>query len=364
MKRRLPDRRWPPGRPSPGLVRAYPVCPATVLGHGRPPVVPPRLAGAIPIAFCDAPLRSPGFERPLTRSRPAALPITLPRARERADCRGTSSTGQGLRGGLLAVEMAEPSDDQRTPELIGVITWLDGRTRERAPASAARRGSLSARPASASRPAPRLYLDDLAALSRLGVEHPGCTARGADHVLFVLGLILLVTDLRMLLWCITAFTLGHSLTLAAATLDLLRLPGPPVEILIALSIVFWPWELAQSVTFLADLANPQARRSHGGSAALLALSFGLLHGLGFRIGAGRRWLADGATSAGAALSFNAGVEVGQLIWVIAWLPLWRLYRRTPLPEQGWLRLGPAYVLGSLAAALTLSRLFDVFSWPG
>ena len=184
------------------------------------------------------------------------------------DCRGTPSTGQGLRGGLLAVEMADSSDDQRTLELIYVITWLDGEHESGLlrPLPGEDRCQLAPRQPAALLPG-STWTTSLRYL-RLGVEHILAPLAGADHLLFVLGLILLVGDLRTLLWCITAFTLGHSLTLAAATLDLLRLPGPPVEILIALSIVFLARELAQSVTFPADLANPKARRSHGGSAAL------------------------------------------------------------------------------------------------
>ena len=335
--------------------------PATVLGHGRPPVVL-HLVETHPDRFAMS------LHSPVESADPVPLQPRFPShcrvLASELDCRGTPSTGQGLRGGLLAVEMADSSDDQRTLELIYVITWLDGEHESGLlrPLPGEDRCQLAPRQPAALLPG-STWTTSLRYL-RLGVEHILAPLAGADHLLFVLGLILLVGDLRTLLWCITAFTLGHSLTLAAATLDLLRLSGPPVEILIALSIVFLARELAQSVTFPADLANPKARRSHGGSAALLALSFGLLHGLGFASALADAGLPTGQRAL-ALLSFNAGVEVGQLIWVIAWLPLWRLYRRyAASPERGWLRLGPAYVLGSLAAALTLSRLFDVLSWPG
>jgi hypothetical protein len=105
---------------------------------------------------------------------------------------------------------------------------------------------------------------------QLGIEH---ILTGVDHLLFVLCLILLVRSIRKLLATVTAFTLAHSITLAAATLGLVNVPAAPVEASIALSIVFLAGEL---------LREP-ARRS-GVTVSypwLVAFSFGLLHGLGF-----------------------------------------------------------------------------------
>jgi hydrogenase/urease accessory protein HupE len=138
--------------------------------------------------------------------------------------------------------------------------------------------------------------------ARLGVEH---ILTGPDHLLFVFGLLLLVPARRALVQTITAFTLGHSVTLSAAALQLTTVPSRLMEVLIALSVLVLAVELA----------------GEGGEAAWLrrrpwamAGAFGLLHGFGF---AGA--LAEAGLPAGdvplALVSFNAGIEVGQLVFV-------------------------------------------------
>src|SRR5262249_43100003 len=142
---------------------------------------------------------------------------------------------------------------------------------------------------------------------RLGITH---ILLGADHLLFVLGLLLLVPSLGMLVRTITAFTLAHSVTLGLAVLGLIAVPAAPVEALIAASIVLVALELVR---------DPGAAPTLGRRAPwAIALGFGLLHGLGF---AGA--LADVGLPADriplALLGFNAGVEVGQLAFVAAML---------------------------------------------
>lgn len=185
----------------------------------------------------------------------------------------------------------------------------------------------------------------------MGVEH---ILSGTDHLLFVFALLLLVPDLRRLVGAITAFTVAHSLSLVAATLGWVNMPGPPVEAVIALSIMF----------LAAELARP-----HPASASLLvrrpwpaSFGFGILHGLGF---AGA--LAEIGLPAGdiplALLAFNVGVEIGQLAFVLAVLltalALGRLYpalvRSIATPGRGsrrWL----AYAIGTVSASWLLSRL--------
>ncbi len=173
----------------------------------------------------------------------------------------------------------------------------------------------------------------------LGVEH---ILGGIDHLLFVAGLLLLVGFNRRLVWTITAFTLAHSLTLASAALGLLTLRPPPVEAAIALSIVLVAAEALRDRQTLA-------RRLP----ALVAFLFGLVHGLGFagalaEIGLPQRHLAA------ALVTFNLGVEAGQLLAVaVAW-GAWRVSRdwravqlsRTPL----------LYGIGALAAYWSCSRI--------
>jgi hypothetical protein len=181
---------------------------------------------------------------------------------------------------------------------------------------------------------------------RLGVEH---ILFGVDHVLFVLGLILLVGDLRVLVKTITAFTLAHSLTLGLATLGVVRVPQAPVEAVIALSIVF--------------LAAELVRKGRGETALaaqwpwLVAFAFGLLHGLGFAGALSEIGLPPGDVPA-ALLLFNAGVEIGQLAFVVAAFALIRAARRLRVPAWRRLEGVPAYAIGSIAAFWVLQRIAD------
>jgi hydrogenase/urease accessory protein HupE len=172
--------------------------------------------------------------------------------------------------------------------------------------------------------------------ARLGVQH---ILTGWDHLLFVLGLVLLVGWGSSLLWTVTSFTLGHSVTLALASLDLVHVPQPPIEAAIALSIYFLAVELTRR--------RAGARTLTQRAPWLVAASFGLLHGLGF---AGA--LADvGLPSAEIPLSlfsFNVGIELGQLAFIAAVLGLTAVLRRLPIT---WPRVAagvPAYAIGSLA----------------
>jgi len=136
----------------------------------------------------------------------------------------------------------------------------------------------------------------------LGMEH---ILTGPDHLLFVFGLLLLVSASRLLLQTITAFTLGHSLTLSAAALHAANVPSRPVEVLIALSVLTLAVELAR------DVERPTMLRRCPWA---MAVAFGLLHGFGF---AGA--LAEAGLPAGdiplALVSFNGGIELGQLAFV-------------------------------------------------
>jgi hydrogenase/urease accessory protein HupE len=173
---------------------------------------------------------------------------------------------------------------------------------------------------------------------RLGVEH---LLFGFDHVLFVFGLFLLVPGGRRLLFTITAFTVGHSLTLSLATLGWVKLPSTPVEVGIAASIVLLGAELARGES---EPITPLRRHPWS-----MALGFGLLHGLGFAAALREIGLPEGEIPL-ALFSFNVGVEIGQLLFVLpllllAYIPVWRM---VPM------RI-PAYVIGSLAVCWCLER---------
>jgi hydrogenase/urease accessory protein HupE len=179
---------------------------------------------------------------------------------------------------------------------------------------------------------------------RLGVEH---ILLGIDHLLFVLALVLLVRSWRRLIGVITAFTVAHSLTLAAATFGLVQVPPRPVEAAIALSIVF----------VAAEIVHAREGRFGLGARSpwLVAFLFGLLHGLGFA-GALRALGLPENTIPTALLFFNLGVEFGQLAFVAVVLAALALLRRLPLsaPPWGW-RLLP-YAIGTVATFWTLERV--------
>jgi hydrogenase/urease accessory protein HupE len=141
----------------------------------------------------------------------------------------------------------------------------------------------------------------------LGVEH---ILGGIDHLLFVLGLLLIARQPRRILVAITGFTIAHSITLSAAALGMLRVPVPPTEAAIALSIVF----LAREA--LRDRQNSLVWRHP----ALVSLLFGLLHGLGFASALGDVGLPDGDVAIGL-LFFNIGVEAGQIAFIAAVMAL-------------------------------------------
>jgi hydrogenase/urease accessory protein HupE len=179
---------------------------------------------------------------------------------------------------------------------------------------------------------------------RLGVQH---ILMGLDHLLFVLGLLLIVRDTWTLLKTISAFTLAHSITLAAATFGLASVPAPPLNAAIALSILF---------------LGPEIMRARAGGTSLtirqpwlVAFAFGLLHGFGFASGLVSMGLPHGEIPL-ALLLFNIGVEIGQLAFVLLILALARAFR---LMEVSWPRpvaLLPAYTVGVLGAFWTLQRV--------
>jgi len=177
-----------------------------------------------------------------------------------------------------------------------------------------------------------------------GVKH---ILLGYDHLLFVLGLILLVGLGRRLLVTVTAFTVAHSATLSLATLQLVRFPSRATEAVIALSIVFLAVELAQ------DQHRPKSwamRRPW-----LVAFTFGLLHGFGFAGALAEIGLPRGEIPL-ALFSFNVGVEIGQLLFVGAVAALIALLRLVRSSWPSGLRRATAYAIGSLAAWWCFERV--------
>jgi hydrogenase/urease accessory protein HupE len=262
--------------------------------------------------------------------RPAAQELT---ARWPEGCQASGnrlSCGPGGLQGTLAVDGV----GQRYSAALVKVFWQDG---------ASRVYTLTA-----GQPTVQLYgsADDrrgfgeiARAYTLLGIEH---ILGGIDHLLFVAGLLFLVGFQRRLVWTITAFTAAHSVTLISGAMGWLTLNGPPVEACIALSIVLVASEALRERQTLA-------RRLP----ALVAFLFGLVHGLGFAgalqsIGLPENHLAV------ALLTFNLGVEIGQLMAVGAvGAVLWLLRRQAWLPK---LRAPALYGIGALAAFWTMARL--------
>jgi hydrogenase/urease accessory protein HupE len=187
---------------------------------------------------------------------------------------------------------------------------------------------------------------------RLGIEH---ILFGFDHLLFVLALVILVRDWRRVAITVTAFTVAHSFTLAAATLGFVNVPGPPIEAAIALSIVLVAAEIVN-----AGRGKPSLT---AGRPWLVAFSFGLLHGFGFAAALAEVGLPHHAIPL-ALLCFNLGVESGQLIFVAAVLTMGWLLRRVAslrfepaLVQRSVDRLDvtAAYAIGAIAAYWLIER---------
>jgi hydrogenase/urease accessory protein HupE len=176
----------------------------------------------------------------------------------------------------------------------------------------------------------------------LGIEH---ILTGVDHLLFVVGLLLLVGFNRRLLWTITAFTAAHSLTLACSALGWLTLRSPPVEATIALSIVL---VAAEALNRRETLARRWP--------ALVAFLFGLVHGLGFAGALKEIGLPDDHLLV-ALLTFNVGVEIGQLLTVGVAALLWRMSARWARAAQA--RTALLYGIGSVAAYWSWLRLATI-----
>lgn len=181
----------------------------------------------------------------------------------------------------------------------------------------------------------------------LGIEHIWA---GLDHLLFVLCLIWIAGSPRRILITITGFTLAHSLTLVLSSLRWVQVPVPPVEAVIALSIVFLAMEIVKQNRDTLTWRHPIA----------VSTSFGLLHGFGFAAALSDIGLPQTELLTGL-LFFNVGVEIGQVLFAAAVMLLLALVRRS---GQRWLqqnhqhrvRTISAYGVGGVACFWLLERM--------
>jgi hypothetical protein len=190
-------------------------------------------------------------------------------------------------------------------------------------------------------------------------------AEGIDHLLFLLGLVLLVPRLGRALTVLTAFTIGHGLSLAWALGAGRSVPAAPVELLIAWSLVL----LAQEVSRRAPSAQPSSDGPHapppgtllGRAPHLACLLLGLVHGLGFA-GALRALISDERSLPRILLGFHLGIELGQLLFVLGcWGVALGLARLSRPALEAQLRRGAAYVIGCIGVYLLCDRALPLFA---
>lgn len=220
--------------------------------------------------------------------------------------------------------------------VVVTVTWLDGQHAEWIVHAGAPRVSVAATPTSSA-----------VAWLRIGAEH---ILFGLDHLAFVLALLLVLGARldRRLLSTLTAFTVAHSLTLALAVLDVVKLPSGPVEAAIAASVVLVAREATHD--------QPTATRKWPWAVALL---FGLVHGLGFAGALSDLGLPEGAVG-WALLWFNVGVELGQIAIVAVAIALVRA-AKTWLAALPGAKLAGCYAIGGLAAWWLIDRAAPIIT---
>jgi hydrogenase/urease accessory protein HupE len=178
----------------------------------------------------------------------------------------------------------------------------------------------------------------------IGMEH---IIFGYDHLLFVVSLVLLLTSFWTIAKAVTAFTLAHSVTLIVTILGVVGLPQAPVEAVIALSIIFLAVEIVKK--------TPEQPRLSERLPWLVALVFGLLHGFGFA-GALREVGLPESDVPTALLTFNLGVEVGQLLIVLAASATLVVIRRYVAAWEGDVLKVSSYAIGTVASLWLFQRV--------
>ena len=176
---------------------------------------------------------------------------------------------------------------------------------------------------------------------KLGFQH--IIPSGIDHILFVISLCLLSTNIKTIFWQATAFTVAHSITLALSMKNIIVAPGAVVEPIIALSIVFVAIE-----NMLLTKLKPWR--------IIIVFSFGLIHGMGFASALNEIGLPAGKFFT-SVLAFNAGVELGQITVITAMFACVII----PLRNKSWYRVGVVYTISAFIAIVasywTIQRVF-------
>ena len=185
---------------------------------------------------------------------------------------------------------------------------------------------------------------------RMGIVH---ILEGYDHLLFVLGLVLIVQRSQLIL-TITAFTIAHSLTLGLVVITGWSMPSSPVEIVIALSIVLLGVE---AIRKLRGTASVTTRLPW-----LVAFGFGLIHGLGFAGALSEIGLPANAELLSLAM-FNIGVEIGQLIFLSVLLILAWIAERALRLGRANIQTASAYLVGIAGSYWVIERIYGAAQLP-
>ena len=183
---------------------------------------------------------------------------------------------------------------------------------------------------------------------QLGAEH---ILFGVDHLLFILGLLLLLQGFWKLIQTVTAFTIAHSITLACAALGIFPVPNAPIEVLIALSIMFLAREIIMGQRGQQTLVHSKPW--------VVAFAFGLIHGFGFANALGDIGL-NQADIPLALLFFNLGVEAGQVAFICVLIVVNLLIMKFLADLLRSAHRGLAYGLGGIAAYWFVERLPSLF----
>ena len=303
--------------------------------------------GYLELRLIDKDLYAVVWKIPATGGRPMAIAARLPESCDPRTpvesiwdggayvARWTTKCTGGLEGGVIHIDGL----DQTSTDVLVRFDFADG-------VNEARR--LTAGDPSFTVPFQPSSLEVVRTYLLLGFKH---ILSGVDHLVFVLALLLLVNGVRRLIITVTAFTIAHSLTLAGATLGYVQMPGPPIEAVIALSIMFVATEIIHS-----RQGNPGLTERYPW---VVAFTFGLLHGFGFAGALAQIGLPQSSIPI-ALLFFNVGVEIGQLFFiasVFAVIALGRwIARGFNMQRPAWAWAATPYAIGSVAAYWVIQRI--------
>jgi hypothetical protein len=305
--------------------------------------------GFLELRLIDTDLYSVLWKKPANRGKPMAISAVLPENCDQAE--PSQSVWDGMAflahwttrcaGGLEGGEISIGGLDQTSTDVLVRFDFADGRVESR---------RLTPGDSSFTIPAIPNRFEVVRTYLALGFKH---ILEGIDHLMFVLALLILVKGMRRLIATVTAFTIAHSLTLVGATIGLVRIPGPPVEAAIALSIMFVASEIMHSRS-----GDPGLTEKYPW---VVAFIFGLLHGLGFAGALAQIGLPHSSIPI-ALLFFNLGVEIGQLFFIACVYSIIALggviIRRIRMPKIAWVSTVPPYFIGSAAVFWTIQRLVD------